>query len=1058
MRRGLLIFIFLSVFISSLLYFVPQFINFNKYKDRLTKEIETAFEIPIKIDGDINISILPHVYISAKDIKILTSDRSSTVISIKNIYIELSIQELLNIDTTQLTKIILSELSMDLTDNIGKESKRDVLSKVLSGNLFNKIKTVKIQNSELKYFDEIENKNDIVHDINLNITKKIEDQKTYIANGTFILRKLKSNIKSTFIISDLDNYDTIADINYKQSKSENLQLNLKISKRQDLFNIIGDINIKSNDLGRLIQNILPSFPNLKLTDGQSKLSSKIQFTNNTLQMNDLQITNKNTFSTGLFNYDLKTKDKNLKLHYKNFFLPDHIQTDTDKISLLKQIISKVKNIKINITTESFKLTDIKIHNFDLKAEIKENNILNITEFKLASDKINGNFNGDLSVENDNLKLNINIAATTNFKYSLANLNPIIINSFDGNITGTYDNFFININSIKTNAGLLSGKLSKQKSTNNKYNVNLNSESINLDNILTKNIFDFIKSKNQIELFKNGNFLLNINANNLIMQKTNMKTFSFAGNIDHDLISISKLNWDAGDYNISISGKLEHITQDSGTMNNINYEIKSFNFGGVKIGYLSQIPFLPNLLQKESGTIKFTLNGYAGNPNILINGKTSNMNLVATIKHGNHQKKDIDITINHNNSKMFINQLYGDVYTTTQRVLKDNGITLQTNIINDGKNIIFKNISIISNGQKLNGNVSISGIGKISANLESKKIDLTKLIKNSNDDYKQNLIIYALNNTGSNINLKINRFKTYTRTYSNVNLQINKSKSNPDLLLSADLGNNANIEINSTINGNQYNGNIKLKNIEITEPFFNINNYDILNGLLSSNINFETFGVNKNEIISNLSGNITVDFTDGRLIGFSGKDIIENKIYSSPIIMTNDVIQTIEEELTKGESDFNTITINANITGGTIENGQIIINTNDISINGSLNADIPNKQFGISGAITILNILPMPANAVYKISGDSTNVKKEVTLESIISKVNPTFFKMKKREYLNKQEKSIEQNKNQMINQWEVDKSNLEQKIDQQIMQTDNNASNQKIETKPEQSKQEETTE
>ena len=121
-------------------------------------------------------------------------------------------------------------------------------------------------------------------------------------------------------------------------------------------------------------------------------------------------------------------------------------------------------------------------------------------------------------------------------------------------------------------------------------------------------------------------------------------------------------------------------------------------------------------------------------------------------------------------------------------------------------------------------------------------------------------------------------------------------------------------------------------------------------------------------------------------------------------MTNDVIQIIEDSLSKGETDFNNITINANVMGGVIENGQVIIDINDLLIDGSLNADMKNKQFSLSGIATISNILPEPTKATYKVKGGSVqDIQKEIVLESIISKVNPTYFKMKKHEYENKRE-------------------------------------------------------
>ena len=1005
MRKGFFVFILLISLILTLVYLIPKFIDFNSYKDKLTQEIEKAFEIPIKIDGNINVSILPYVYVSAKDIKILTQDKASTVINIENIYIELSLKELINIDTTQITKIILSGLKIDLTSNSSIESKRNALSKVLSGKLFDKIKTIKIQNSQLTYTDHIENKNETINNINLNITKKTDEDKTYLANGVFKLRGISSNIQSKFIISDLDNYDTIMDITHKNSKTEGVDINLKISRRQDLFNIIGDLSIKSDNIEHLINKAIPSFPKIKFTDGQSKLSSKIQFTNNILQINEIQLSNGNIFGIASFAYNLNTKEKNISIKYKNFEIPKHILTLNDKRILLKQILSELKNIKLNIITGSFKFKDIDINNIEIKADITDHGKLNIEELKISSDKISGNLFGSFSLNNNDLYTDLNISANTNFKYKLNGLDPIVINLFNGSIVGANNDLSINIKSIKTNSGLLSGLINRKKLLQRyRYNINLSSESVDIDSILSKNIFDFIKTKNQIELFKDSDFSFDAKFDNLLIQKSNLKSFTLKCDITENSITLSKLDWASKDYNVNITGKLNNITSNNGTMENVIYEVKSFDFTNVNIRYLSQIYFLSNLLQKESGTIRFKLNGYASNPEISIDGKTSNMTISATVTQNKNKKNEVNLDIEHDSLKLFINQLYGEPYSLTQKLLKDNTIKIKTKIINDKENIVFDAMLINSANQNINGSISISGTGLITADIQAKKIDLTKIIKNSNDEYKQNILIYMLNNINADINLSTDSLKTYTRTYSNLKLQINKSSQNPSFSLSTDFDKSSKISINGNVHGNQYSGNINVEAVKITESFFNIDEYDIIGGTLNSTINFETFGSNKSEVISNLSGNIIVDFIDGQLIGLSGKNTIEDNIYSSPVIMTNDVIQIIEDSLSKGETDFNNITINANVMGGVIENGQVIIDINDLLIDGSLNADMKNKQFSLSGIATISNILPEPTKATYKVKGGSVqDSHKEIVLESIISKVNPTYFKMKKHEYENKRE-------------------------------------------------------
>ncbi|MDR2933789.1 MAG: AsmA family protein, partial [Rickettsiales bacterium] len=157
MRKGLIIFAIVIAFVFTLLYAVPQFINFNNYKNKFADEITKIFEVPIQIDGDISMEIIPRGYIIVKDIKILNNDKSNTVLSVGDFYIEISLMDLLDIENIKLSKVILSGLNVSSSEDEQSNSTKQMLSKILSGNLFNKIQTIQIQNSNIIYKNKINN-------------------------------------------------------------------------------------------------------------------------------------------------------------------------------------------------------------------------------------------------------------------------------------------------------------------------------------------------------------------------------------------------------------------------------------------------------------------------------------------------------------------------------------------------------------------------------------------------------------------------------------------------------------------------------------------------------------------------------------------------------------------------------------------------------------------------------------------------------------------------------------------------------------------------------------
>ncbi len=1007
MRKGVLISASILALVLALLYSIPKFIDFNKYKEKFVNEITKVFEVPIRIDGDISMAIVPNGYIIVKDIKILNAESTDAVLSIEDFYIEISPMDLFNIENIKLQKVILSGLNTSSYGNAQTGADKQMLEKVLSGDMFNKIQTMQIQNSNISYQNNITAKQEDILDINLSVSKKKNAANTYDVFGTLNVRNTPVNIKAMVVIDDIDNYDASINIERKKSGSEVANMELKISKRNELLNITGDTNIKSDDIESFMKESMPEFPDLKITSGSSKLSAKIKFTQNILQITGIQLVNGSTFGTGNFDYDIGNDTKILDMKFSYFEASENITGKNNRINLLKKAITELKGIEVNLFIDSFAAGKTKIKNIKLRTDSpKQNpNVLNIKELAISSEEIDGSTSGLLSLKNDRVVMDLKARAKTDFTYRIDGLNPISINSFDGAIKGIADDMEITVDSMQTNFGTLAGIVVKKFSNNkNTYDIAINSRNINADAILSKDIFSALKNKDKIEFLNNAEIKFKIDSENFTYKKTGLKSFVFSGTLFENSVDISGMDWTADDYTILLKGKLNNIGGNAGEMENISYEIKSFDFTNIKTGYISQIPFLYDLLKGESGTIAFVLNGHANNPKITVSGKTSNMDLSADISSIRKNNANMTVSVSHQNAKLFINKIYGGEYDLTSKTLKNNiGVSFQSRIRNDKSDIVFEDIKGTVASQPINGKITIDRRGTVTANMNSDNINLTQIIKNSSNDYKQNAMIYLLNNTGANINLAVKNLLTYSRAYSNVEVGINKFASSPAFLLNANFDANSGISIKGSIaNGNVYSGTLKLSSIGIMAPFFGISNFDILSGYMNADVSFRTYGIDKSEFISRLSGTANAEFTNGRLTGMTNKSDIEYKIYSQPNVITNNVIDIIEQSMVSGEADFSSVKIIGNIENGIINNGAITVTSEDLTLSGNINsANLISKFISFSGSALLSQILPDPMQIVYNVNGFSQNVEKNVVLENIISRVNPTYFQMKKKEYFEK---------------------------------------------------------
>ena len=1036
MRKGLIIFTIICAFIFTLLYAVPLLVNFNNYKDKFAAEFEKTFGFPVRIDGDIGMSLLPRAYVFAKNVKIFkpvevnagmvaTDQVKIEISSVEDFYIEVSFMDLFNLEKLDINKVILSGLKLDIKEN-DLEMMRGEFAKITQGDLFNKIQVLYLKDSNIKYFNKGAGKQEDLQDIDMSIMKNNSQQNSYDLSGKITIRNIDFEVEALAMFNSLDSYDLNLKLN-KHVLGNELNIDLKASKRAETLNMTGNFDVKANKFDSFARTIVDKIPNTGITEGTTKLSGNIKYTQKILYLEDLKFVNGNTFGTGTLTYDLKTNQKTLNTNFTYLEMKEAKIDSAESITnMLKKLAHSLYDVNINMTVESFVSGNKKARNIKINTSaLSEKDKLKINTFSLNSADFSGSITGDIAFISDEMNLALKIISDTNISKKFPPLKNMEINQLNGFFNGTLNNFTFSDAVIHTNAGDITGTITLNKTNGKTYIVDLTSTDLNLDILLYDNVFNVIKNKSQIGFLKDASIDFKINSANITYKKEKMKNFSLSGLLTGDTLTLNNLDWIRDDYVLSIKGGLKNIYSNNGEFENILYEVKAYDFSNVAFVYLD-IPFLQELLKNESGTITFTLNGPAINPKIKLTGKFTNMDLSADILSPKRESLNINLNLNYKDAKTFAFKVYQGQHDLIGKTMKDNvPLSFSTNLINDqNNNLIFDQIKGKLGSNELKGKIIIDKSGIVNADFTSQIIDLTNIIKNSSDNYKYNATIYILNHTKANINISTEKLISYTREYSNVAFGINRSRpSNPSFTIKGTYDGDSYVDITGNVSGNSYTGTATLQNIVLETSVFGTENFDILSGIMNATFQFSTSGENKENIIHNLSGPVKADFYKGMLSGISSKQDMNKRIYSQPTIITNMVVESIEGSLRAGVSPYEKVSINGTLQTGVIRDGSLNIEMKDILVSGQLRtADLKTKALQFVGNAQISNILEEPLHSTYIVEGFAQNLVKEVVLENIIAKLNPTYLQVKKNEYIaNKKREEAEMKRQEYEQQMQQNK-------------------------------------
>ena len=444
----------------------------------------------------------------------------------------------------------------------------------------------------------------------------------------------------------------------------------------------------------------------------------------------------------------------------------------------------------------------------------------------------------------------------------------------------------------------------------------------------------------------------------------------------------------------MSGGLKGLFADNGQFDNFNYYISNLMESGVNIPFIKN-DFLEKLFIQGVNDVKVSLNGNANNPDAQVDIKLKQVQLKMK---GKLLDKDSNYSmlLYHNDLKGFLfskgflkTDIMDYFYDDVPFVFKGNVIG---NNINDVKLQIRDDLLKGSlNFENNDTNLSLTG-----ENFDLKNI--LKRLKTKSDC--TDFLLKFIQSVPVNLNLNINKLHEYKdNIFTNVIFDL-KNATNPGSL-KLSFKNDKN-ELNLTtdiLNSNAFDGTLKLKNYRVSNDILKNKVLSLQDANMDLDLNFKTFGLNTNSLISNLSGKYKLSLLKGKFVGISNYETILAGMFNLSNITTNAILGIIENSFKEGILSFKKLNISGELEMAKIKDSIFSVAVPNIDIAGSINGDLIGKSLQIRSIFSFKELAPEILKVAYNLDGFTSNLKSKVDLTSIILKVNPTYLQKKKRDLM-----------------------------------------------------------
>lgn len=1017
-KKIILIFLGILIVTGGGLTIYISMMDWNTHRQEIADKFSEITGKKIEFSGPISVELFPQPTLSAKNVKIINPNRSSEVLAtIDNLNTEVSLQSLLK-GTPDIRSLSLigAEVWINVDEQGSVNWKNYNKTSFSDSDKNTRLQSLNIQNALIHF----ENPNEKIKFDLSQFNADIQAETLagpYRLDGNFV-----KNQDNFGLALSLGSFSGLADVpvNFAitHPKSESFlrfdgvympneqyykgDFSGGSKQTADFANVLTDMQILDDAYNVPLQFSV----GIETDDKQIKLSSFIIKYDNLMEgsgniiipLHAEQGKNRTiSLKYQLVNLDLRPLLSIFKAEYKNFKTKGSVYKPDLNININADISSErvVLNNSDTGALESVSLkgswTDNTLSLDEFYAACAGNTVLTMNG-SLIEEKKSPQYFVKISVDSKDFLPFLNSLGLKLQSYTQATYrNAAASFSLSGN------NSAVSINDIKfsmdkMNISGVAGVTFNDKG--NLYELQLNSDKVNLDNYLPENEKELKFMDNLKTDIMNLSFLkwLNINVNlhtdNLTFRKKNINNVVLKADAKNGIVLVKELS---GENMLETKFKIDTKIKNLGSLDinfsDLNFDVRSSNMAELKNALKLPWPDwkIFNATDFEAAGV---YNGNLHEGTIKINALADDTKAEydGLIKQDENFGFDGKLNLKTTNFGEFINNIGGNFKLTpaTRGALNCNGL-----LNGDNKNWKFDQTSCLLGIVTYQGNGEVAigkNTGKIIAELQADDLNLENLIEVQTANNAPAINRQQENNFLQRPNLNADNFifDIYRNLYLNINLTAAKAyyRENYFKDLSVNIVNSENVmTLNNLaltaeeqkINGNltinyiqdtTVKGNLKISDINLAGVGGNV--YGFKNGTMSLTGNFEMPAASVSDFVNNYTGSINFKADDVVVQGFNFANIAENlteRQYSKGLF------QVIRDNLQSGETEFSEFfgKINAERGNWKFENFIMkndyeqldvsgTVNFSDWKMNGDFLAtlsepeDIPPFTFTLSGLI------------------------------------------------------------------------------------------------------------
>lgn len=992
-KRFLLYMSLLVALVLLLLTFLPMFIDLNKYKDVLSKEIEKKTGVFVKINGDVRVSYLPSLRVVMNDVDLSVTDKENAkslnkLGSAEKIYMELSLSSFMNKDFSQVKKTVVFKPQIKISKE--NQSARGSLLDIMGGTNLN-IEDLFFSDGYVEYPNFEENESLILEKVYLKVGKK--DKITRLS-GTFKLNGMDLNTDSIFDINN-SKYFTGRVRVFSKERGDEKDLKFNISNKNDSHSFVGSFYIDSRASREFISNIKKLLPEgfirgLKLMDLDEDVRATVPFKygDKLISLENVDLKSKNNRVKISLYYDLDKKTLDFNSNSNNFLIGSNFYNrfysrtfivqnpDESFLDMFKSLLSLndfnivFRTDKADFRGEQFKNVYLKLNKYGLKGVRIENfSAENFFYKKLKFDgKINSIYddsflNGNLEVyfnkktkfekkafndlKLDKLKANLNVFSRTN----------IIVSNFD----------------LETSAGKILGSAKYFTDKGNKiFETDFNTNYLDLNKLFKSSLFELFS---EAKILGVDEFTLKGQAKEAVFKDKRYNDIELDINLLRDL-KIKKLIANIGNYSFALSGDILNVNKKSETA------FKDFKYS-IKLNSIekeNKTSFLDNnllnmILNQNIGTVDILLDGNIKNPSKVIDANLENADMKV------FRKGDVfNVSIKTKDMKSILSNVFDNSFLVNE-YLRDN-IVADISFDANSNFDFLKNFSLKSGKSNISGDIYIKPY--VTFNLKSPFIDTLQFLKQSSDGYRHNAALNILNSFNGSAKVNVEKIGFFGKQeFSDFVLDLNKISGPEDYIKLETKSQDSSVKLDAKIfNNSVYKGNLVYSG-DVKSSLLGDKGFDILNAeKVFLNMDFSTSGTRVEEVAANLDSNFKISFDKGRVQGVSSKRYVADTIALQENLTSFEAEEIMLKSVPLSSIAFDKIDIDGHISLGEVEEDKtsIKIFAGDVLLNGSFGFNLKNKLLSITADLDFKNLFNKNILLKYIALGYVGDIKAEAVLK------------------------------------------------------------------------------